>query len=106
MFTITAIVLTMQEYYGGQRFFLGYIRPWLRELEAQAAVEPSLLGSLVDTRFWGELYAYAWWALTRVAGYTLVPMAIWKLLFRKDSLLDMGLRLRGLREHIWIYGLC
>jgi membrane protease YdiL (CAAX protease family) len=106
MFAITALVLTMQEYYGGQRFFLGYVRPWLRDIELQAVLRPEEGPSWVDMRFWGELYAYAWWAVTRILGYTLVPLAIWKLIYRKDSLLDMGLRIRGLREHIWIYGLC
>ena len=29
-----------------------------------------------------------------------------KIIFRKDSVLDMGLRLKGLTKHAWIYGLC
>jgi hypothetical protein len=43
---------------------------------------------------------------TRVVGYVLIPLPLWKLLFPQDSLLDMGFRLRGFFRHIWIYGLC
>ena len=35
-----------------------------------------------------------------------MPLLVWKLIFRKDSLLDMGLRTKGFIEHAWIYGLC
>jgi membrane protease YdiL (CAAX protease family) len=35
-----------------------------------------------------------------------VPFAVWKILFPKDSLLDMGLRLRGFTSHAWIYLVC
>ncbi len=51
-----------------------------------------------------ELYSFGWWVFTRVAGYTL-PFAVWKLVFREDSLLDMGLRVRGFWQHAWIYGM-
>ncbi len=36
----------------------------------------------------------------------LIPLPLWKLLFPRDSLLDMGLRGRGFFCHLWIYGLC
>ena len=32
--------------------------------------------------------------------------AIWPLFFRRDSVLDFGLRGRGFRAHAWIYALC
>src|SRR5438309_1859716 len=35
-----------------------------------------------------------------------LPQAIWPLFFRRDALLDFGLRPRGFREHAWIYALC
>jgi membrane protease YdiL (CAAX protease family) len=104
MFALVALILTAQEYYGNNRFFGAYLRPYLIELEAaqrKAGGTP-----WVDVRFYGELYNYCWWALTRVAGYTLIPLGVWKLLFPKDSLLDMGLRTKGLLKHAWIYGLC
>ena len=53
-------------------------------------------GSKLDN--YDELYGYGWWALARVIGYVLVPLPLWKLLFPKDSLLDMGLRVRGFFE--------
>jgi membrane protease YdiL (CAAX protease family) len=53
-----------------------------------------------------ELYSYGWWVSARVIGYMLVPLPLWKLLFPKDSLLDMGLRTKGFFSHLWIYGLC
>lgn len=106
MFAIAAVVLTMQEYYGSGRFFASYLRPWLRELQVSQAVAPGGLGQWVDPVFYGELYGYAWWAFTRIAGYTVVPLLVWKLIYRKDSLLDMGLRLGGIRKHAWIYLAC
>ncbi len=96
---IVAIVLTLQEYYGGRQLFDTVIRPWLRDTEANGAV-------WLQTQKFDELYSYAWWSLARVIGYVLVPLPLWKLLFRNDSLLDMGLRGRGFLSHVWIYGLC
>jgi membrane protease YdiL (CAAX protease family) len=39
-------------------------------------------------------------------GYVFIPLPLWKLLFPRDSLLDMGLRVRGFFSHLWIYGVC
>ena len=96
---IVAMVLTLQEYYGGRGFYDSWFRPWLTELEAHG--HPRLQLAKYD-----EFYSYCWWVLARVAGYVLIPFPLWKLLFPKDSLLDMGLRGRGFTKHIWIYGLC
>ena len=106
LFLITAVVLTMHEYYGGRDFYETNLRPFLHAAEVRALVDPKSFGRLVDLRKYNELYSYAWWVLNRVVGYTAFPMLIWKLLFRRDSLLDMGLRLKGLASHAWIYGLC
>jgi membrane protease YdiL (CAAX protease family) len=92
-------VLTLQEYYGGRDFYEHHIRPSLRELEMDGS-------TWVNLRRYNELYGYGWWAFTRVFGYIGMPMIIWKLVFRKDSLLDMGLRIRGFLKHAWIYLLC
>jgi membrane protease YdiL (CAAX protease family) len=64
---------------------------------------------LAHPRFWklakyDELYGFGWWAFARVSGY-LAPFAMWKFFFRDDSLLDMGLRVKGFMQHAWIYGL-
>jgi membrane protease YdiL (CAAX protease family) len=97
--TITAIVLTMQEYYGGRQFYDELFRPILAGLEARGH-------EWVKLSKYDEYYGYVWWVSTRVIGYVLVPLPLWKLLFPKDSLLDMGLRLKGFFQHLWIYGLC
>jgi len=96
---IVAVVLTLQEYYGGRSFYDSWFRPWLTELEAHG--HPRLQLAKYD-----EFYSYCWWVFARVLGYVLIPFPLWKLLFPKDSLLDMGLRGRGFFKHVWIYGLC
>ncbi|MCC6556274.1 MAG: CPBP family intramembrane metalloprotease [Polyangiaceae bacterium] len=106
LFTITALVLTLQYYYGGRDFYADHIKPWLRSVELAQAASPGGLGQYVSLRRYNELYSYAWWSFTRVAGYVALPMAAWKIFFPSDSLLDMGLRARGLLKHAWIYLLC
>jgi membrane protease YdiL (CAAX protease family) len=93
-----AVILTLQEYYGGRAFFEQSIRPWLTRLDL--AHPRTIRLSRYD-----ELYSFGWWAFSRVAGYV-APFPVWKLCFREDSLLDMGLRTRGFLKHAWIYGLC
>jgi membrane protease YdiL (CAAX protease family) len=91
--------LTIQEYYGGRYLYDEVIGPWLQDAER---------GGMRFLRLdrYDELYGYAWWVLARVTGYVLIPFPLWKLLYPKDSLLDLGLRVRGFFRHIWIYGLC
>ncbi len=95
---IAAVVLTVQEYYGGRQFFHSTLRPELELLSARWA------WLRFDT--YDELYAYGWWCLARALGYVVFPLLCWKLLFRRDSLLDMGLRVSGFLSHLWIYGAC
>ena len=106
LFVITALVLTLQEYYGGRDFYEEHFKPWLRGVELAQLSHPGGLGHLIDLKKYNELYSFAWWSFNRVIGYTVIPLLAWKLIFRKDSLLDMGLRVRGLWSHAWIYGLC
>jgi membrane protease YdiL (CAAX protease family) len=106
LFAITAIVLTMQEYYGGRGFYEDHIKPWFRDIELAQVHAPGGIGKYVNLRRYSDLYSYGWWAFTRVFGYVAFPMIAWKIIFRKDSILDMGLRLRGLLSHAWIYLLC
>ncbi len=106
MFAVVALILTAQEYYGSSRFYGMYVKPKLVLVTVAQMTEPGGWGQFVDVKTYGELYAYAWWAVTRIVGYTLVPWAAWKIIFRRDSLLDMGLRTRGLVSHAWIYGMC
>ena len=96
---IVAIVLTLQEYYGGRGIYDTQLRPWLTELQAGG-------WKFIKIEKYDDLYSYGWWVFARVFGYVLVPLPLWKLLFPKDSLLDMGLRTKGFFSHLWIYGLC
>jgi membrane protease YdiL (CAAX protease family) len=97
--TLGAVVLILQEYYGRGDTFVEMVRPWLvRREEAHP-------GGWVNVTTYDELYLRGWWAFTRVSGY-LLPLALWRIFFRHDSLLDFGLRGRGFREHAWIYALC
>ncbi len=91
-----AVILTLQEYYGGRTYFDQAIRPWLLRLDL---AHPKAI-RLVK---YDELYSFGWWVTSRVGGYVL-PFAVWKLFFPQDSLLDMGLRARGFFKHAWIYG--
>jgi membrane protease YdiL (CAAX protease family) len=93
---LCALILTVQEYYGGRNFFEQTIFPWLLKLDAGHE-------GMKLTRY-TELYGFGWWAGTRIFGYTL-PFFLWKIFFPKDSLLDLGLRTRGFFDHAWIYGL-
>jgi membrane protease YdiL (CAAX protease family) len=93
-----ALILTVQEYYGNRVYFEQAIRPWLSRMDA---AHPTRI------RFakYDELYGFAWWVFTRVLGYVGLPFPVWKVCYPKDSLLDMGLRVRGFWAHAWIYGL-
>lgn len=97
--TLVALVLTLQEYYGRGDF---YDRAIHGLLARRAETHP---GGWIDVGRYDELYLRSWWATTRVGGY-LLPLAVWPLFFRRDSLLDFGLRPAGFREHAWIYALC
>jgi membrane protease YdiL (CAAX protease family) len=93
-----AVILTLQEYYGGRTYFDQAIRPLLEKLDR---VHPKA----IKLSKYDELYGFGWWVLTRVAGYVVVPFGLWKVFFREDSLLDMGLRAKGFFKHAWIYGM-
>ncbi len=93
---LVAVILTMQEYYGGRLYFETTIGVWLGKLDQR-------YGWMKLGRY-EDLYGFAWWSFSRVAGYVL-PFFVWKICFPKDSLLDLGLRVKGFFDHAWIYGL-
>jgi membrane protease YdiL (CAAX protease family) len=93
-----AVILTLQEYYGGRVYYDQAIRPWLVRLDMAHPAAIKLFK-------YDELYGFGWWVFTRALGYVGIPFPVWKLCFREDSLLDMGLRVRGFFHHAWIYGL-
>ena len=96
---LLAVTLTLQEYFGGRSFFKSTITPFFQYLEA---------GGQDWVRFekYRQLYSYAWWSFARIFGYVFVPIAVWKILFPQDKVLDMGLRTKGFFSHLWIYALC
>ena len=95
---LCALILTMQDYYGGRFFFEDVIKPFFADIEL---AHPRAL----KLAKYDELYGFAWWVTARVVGYVFVPFAVWKIAFREDSLLDFGLRTRGFFTHAWIYGM-
>jgi membrane protease YdiL (CAAX protease family) len=94
---LVAVILTYQEYYGGRATFDEMIRPLLARIDLKHP-------RLIRLAKYDELYGFGWWVFSRVAGYV-APFPVWKICFREDSLLDMGLRVRGFFKHAWIYGL-
>lgn len=95
---LCAVILTMQEYYGGRGFYGSTIRPLLGTWEMDRP-------ELIRIAKYNELYSFVWWSATRILGYVIVPFTVWKIVFPKDSLLDFGLRTKGFFEHAWIYAL-
>jgi len=98
--TLGALILAMQEYYGQLSFFDQKLRPLLARL-MHADTRPPAQAFLA---YYQEEMGRVWWGLTRIGGY-LVPYAVWRFAFPRDSLRDMGLRFAGLREHAWLYAL-
>ena len=98
VFAFGGFVLIVQAKVGTTTIFSTHLLPALR---AAAAESPSISGVLAD---YTDLLGRTWWAAFRVCGY-LAPLLVWRLLFPADRILDMGLRVRGLREHVWIYAL-
>ncbi len=96
---LLSLTLSIQEYYGGRTFYHMSIEPLLQSWEAGGT-------TWLKMSLYTELYSYAWWVFARVLGYAIVPLVVWKILFRHDSILDMGLRVKGFLSHLWIYGLC
>jgi membrane protease YdiL (CAAX protease family) len=93
---LIAVILVMQEYYGGRVYFESTISPWLDRMEESHR--------WLHVKKYEDLWGFGWWAGSRIFGYVL-PFAFWKIFFREDSLLDLGLRIRGFWDHAWIYGL-
>lgn len=96
---LVAVTLTIHEYYGGRSFFESSLASLLTGFEADGH-------TWLQTDRFHRLYSYGWWVLARILGYVVVPLVVWKLLFPQDKILDMGLRLRGTSQHLWLYVLC
>jgi membrane protease YdiL (CAAX protease family) len=92
-----ALVLTLQEYYGGRQYFDQAVHPLLVRW---APSHPKT----IQLAKYDELYGFGWWAVTRVIGYV-APLGVWRIAFPEESILDMGFRTRDFFKHAWIYGL-
>lgn len=98
--TLGALILVMQEYYGHVAFYAQNLAPLMARLR-HANQDPAVAAQL---RTYAELYGRVWWGLTRIAGY-LVPYLVWRVVFPRDDLRDLGLRFAGVRQHSWLYAL-
>src|SRR5688572_21455549 len=66
-----AVILTLQEYYGGRATYDEVVRKWLVAREALTGGQ-----GWVHVAKYDELYALSYWALTRIGGY-LLPLVVW-----------------------------
>jgi membrane protease YdiL (CAAX protease family) len=95
---LLAVTLTLQEYYGGRGFYVEAILPYLAQAEASGA-------KFLQTAKFYELYTFGYWVFARLLGYMIVPILTWKIFFPKTSVLDMGLRTKGVFSHLGLYAL-
>jgi hypothetical protein len=79
-----AFIMVFQEYYGDRPAFETYVGWRLAEWRYHA------------------LASFGWWSGAKLLGYLILPsLALWAMGAR---LRDFGLGLRGLGQHLWIYG--
>lgn len=98
-FCVGAALLALMEYWGIPRGLHAFLRFWS---ERGLGDGDPFLG-LRSSPFW-ELYQHGWWALSRFAGFFVVPAII--IALRGERIRDHGLSSKGLAEHAWIYALC
>jgi hypothetical protein len=96
-FLLGGLSLLFINEFGSRDVFDSYVVPALRRW---SVAHPATL----DTGTYEELYWRVFWGISRYAAY-LMPLLVWPVVFRENPL-DLGLRLRGFREHAWIYLLC
>ncbi len=94
MLALGAVVLTVLEYWGDSPTFVALAERW-------AADDPEWRAILRSSDL--ALYSKLWWSAFRFGGYFLVPALFVKFVLREE-LRDHGLRLAGVRDHLWIYG--
>lgn len=96
---VTAVMLTLMEYWGMSRAFGELVRDL--ELSQEGG---DVFWSSFRRGPWFQLANHAWWAAWRVLGFFLVPALAVKLM--GEDLRDQGLSVKGFRQHLWIYALC
>ena len=96
-FLLGALSLLLINFYGSHDFYDGSIQPYLQRWLAR---HPGAF----DHATYRDLCYRVFWGLSRYVSY-LLPLFVWPFVF-KENPLDLGLRVRGFREHAWIYLLC
>ena len=84
---VTAVSLTLQEYWGERSFF--------------AELVPAPPALLLRQSYW-DLQSFVWWSGWRVFGYLILP-ALVVALMPGERLRDYGLSTKGFKKHAWIY---
>jgi hypothetical protein len=96
-FLLGALSLLLVNAYGSRDFYDASVQPLVQGF---AQRHPRTL----DFGTYRDLCYRCYWGVSRYVAYFL-PLAVWPIVF-KESPLDLGLRVRGFREHAWIYLLC
>jgi membrane protease YdiL (CAAX protease family) len=106
---VAATVLILQEYLGAKADFRRLIAFLLNPQSAETApfwysmfswLEPWAREVRYGEYF--RLWQLAYWALTRIGGYVLIPLLAIPLM-PGVKLSDLGLSFKGFRDHIWLY---
>ena len=108
LFVITALVLTLQEYYGGRDFYEEHIEARPPRRRGRPAPAPGGPRSAASTSTSTTSSTATAGGRSRASfGYTVDARSpLWKIFFRKDSSSTWACASRGLLKHAWIYALC
>lgn len=111
-FVLSAVILTLQEYFGDRNTFIQLVtRGWVISWGGGPNHPPThtlkLLGPLTwaQPQHYPDLSALTYWSFTRSLGYFIIPALVIAVFFKRDRVIDFGLRTRGFLSHAWIYAL-
>jgi len=99
MLVMVAMILTLQEYYGGRSTYDDVIRPWL-------SISSSSGSHAHQLARYDELYGYAWWSFTRFAGYVILPFPAYKFIFGRTACSTWACACGACSSTPGIYGVC
>lgn len=115
IFTVVAVSLTLQEYFGGPQTLLDFLSfiddplspeksPFLFALVSWMKPEDgtSLYLQLVRSEYY-ELWNLGYWASWRVLGFFVIPF-IAVLANPRLKMSETGLSTKGFFKHLWVYG--
>ncbi|MEZ4411215.1 MAG: CPBP family intramembrane glutamic endopeptidase [Polyangiales bacterium] len=111
-YLLAAVILTFQEYFGDRNTFVqlvtrGWVIAWGGGPNRAPTHTWKVFGPLTwaNPQRYSELAALAYWSFTRSLGYFIVPALVIALFWKRDRVIDYGLRSRGFLSHAWIYAL-